>query len=103
MLPAPGQGAIAVEARYGERATELFSVLNDPITARCVEAERLVLRYLGGGCQMALGALATESPAGIFLKAVFIPTAEAPLRAADASAPSPAEVAQLVADQLMSP
>jgi len=52
---------------------------------------------------MALGALATESPDGIFLKAVFIPTAEAPLRAVDASAPSPAEVAQLVADRLMSP
>lgn len=102
MLPAPGQGAIAVEARHGDRAEELVSILHDPMTARCVEAERLVLRYLGGGCQMALGALATESHEGISLKAVFIPSAVTSLRSASASARSPSRVARLVADQLLS-
>jgi len=102
MLPAPGQGAITVEARHGDRAVELLSALHDPMTARCVEAERLVLKYLGGGCQMALGALATECSGIISLKAVFIPSPEAPLRSACASALSADQVALLVANQLLS-
>jgi hydroxymethylbilane synthase len=104
MLPAPGQGAIAVECRAGDAAEALLSVLNHGPTSRCVEAERLVLKHLGGGCHLALGALAIESPEGITLNAVFIPhpdTDSAPLTAS-AIAPSPAQVAKMVADRLLS-
>ena len=104
MLPAPGQGAIAVECRVGDAAEALLSVLNLGPTSRCVEAERLVLRHLGGGCHLALGALATETAEGIALNAVFIPHPDsdaAPLTAS-AIAPSPADVARMVADQLLS-
>ena len=104
MIPAPGQGAIAAECRVGDAAEELLSVLNHGPTSRCVEAERLVLRHLGGGCHLALGALATETAEGIALNAVFIPnpnSGAAPLTAA-ALAPSPAEAARMVADQLLS-
>lgn len=104
MLPAPGQGAIAVECRVGDAAEALLSVLNHGPTSRCVEAERLVLRHLGGGCHLALGALATETAEGIALNAVFIPHPDsdaAPLTAS-AIAPSPADVARMVADQLLS-
>jgi len=102
MLPAPGQGAIAVECRAGDVAAEFLSVLNHGSTARCVEAERLVLRYLGGGCHLALGAHAVESTKGITLNAVFIPQSDASPLAAAAVASSPAEAARLVADQLLS-
>lgn len=103
MLPAPGQGAIAVETRTGDRLVDLLSVLHDPVTARCVDAERLVLRYLGGGCHLALGALATESPSGISMKAVFFASATSPALWAQSTAGTPMEVARSVADQLLSP
>jgi hydroxymethylbilane synthase len=60
MLPAPGQGAIAVECRAGDSATlDLLRPLHHEPTARCVAAERDLLRSLGGGCHLPLGAHAT--------------------------------------------
>lgn len=102
MLPAPGQGAIAVETRAGDRAAELLGALHDAATARCVEAERLVLRHLGGGCHLALGALATESAGRLSLKAAFVPAEKAPPRFGEADGDTPADVAGRVADQLLS-
>ena len=56
-LPAPGQGAIAVEIRADDvRAVDLLAPLDDAETAVAVRAERAVLRALGGGCHLALGA-----------------------------------------------
>jgi hydroxymethylbilane synthase len=102
MLPAPGQGAVAVECREGDEAEQLLSVLNHHSTSRCVEAERLVLRHLGGGCHLALGALATESSEGMEMKAIFIPHPESAPITAQATASSPAEVSRMIADQLLS-
>jgi hydroxymethylbilane synthase len=101
MLPAPGQGAIAVETRIGDRSVALLQSLHDQRTAQCVEAERLVLKHLGGGCHLALGALATEADGTINLQAVFIPDPEGPTLSAEASASTPTEAARLVADQLL--
>ncbi|MCX8045215.1 MAG: hydroxymethylbilane synthase [Desulfobacterota bacterium] len=59
MLPAPGQGAVAVEVR--ERDTELRTLcipINDLKTFRETEAERAFLRRLGAGCHMPAGCLA---------------------------------------------
>jgi hydroxymethylbilane synthase len=60
MLPAPGQGAVAIECRVDDAPTlgRLAAIHHEP-TARCVSAERDLLRSLGGGCHMPLGALAT--------------------------------------------
>lgn len=50
-LPAPGQGALALEIREGDDATRrLVTVLDDPATAACVAAERGFLAALGAGC-----------------------------------------------------
>ncbi len=54
MVPAPGQGAIALECR-ADLAGELRSVL-DTGTAVAVTAERAFLAALGGGCHTAFGA-----------------------------------------------
>ena len=58
-LPAPAQGAIAVECRDGDEATaRLLSVLDDADTRCCVEAERALNRSLGGSCQVPIAAFA---------------------------------------------
>lgn len=59
MLPAPGQGAVAVECREGDTGTlALLSAIHHEPTALCVRAERELLHRLGGGCHMPLGARA---------------------------------------------
>lgn len=59
MLPAPGQGALAIECRSedADLVTELAR-LDDPHTRAAVEAERAVLATLEGGCSAPIGALA---------------------------------------------
>ncbi|MEE9231666.1 MAG: hydroxymethylbilane synthase [Acidobacteriota bacterium] len=57
-IPAPGQGALGVETRCGSAASDLVRPLHDETSGREVEAERALVRALGGGCQMPLGALA---------------------------------------------
>jgi hydroxymethylbilane synthase len=51
--------------------------LHDPMTARCVRLERLVLAGIGGGCQQPLGALATPQADGsLVLQAAYAPDVE---------------------------
>ena len=58
-LPAPGQGALAVEVRADDPIVRpLAARLDDPATRFAVEAERAFLRASGGGCRAPLGALA---------------------------------------------
>jgi hydroxymethylbilane synthase len=71
MLPAPGQGALAIEGRAGDPITRALADLHDPAVARCVEAERTLLELLGGGCHLPLGCLATEDENGLRLRAVL--------------------------------
>lgn len=59
MVPAPAQGALAVEVRHGSQAAELVSVLDHEPSRRAVEAERALLARTGAGCRAALGAVAT--------------------------------------------
>lgn len=57
MLPAVGQGALAIEIRDGDAETKsLVEKLNDETTAVCAAAERSFLRSLEGGCQVPIGA-----------------------------------------------
>jgi hydroxymethylbilane synthase len=58
MLPAPGQGALAVEARSGDALATELAVLDDTRTRAAVTAERAVLATLEGGCSAPIGALA---------------------------------------------
>jgi hydroxymethylbilane synthase len=63
-LPAPGQGALAIECLAGRGdVIEWLAPLGHAATARCVEAERAFSRSLSGSCNVPLGAYA-ESEVG---------------------------------------
>ena len=58
MLPAPGQGALAIECRSDDELVGELARLDDPHTRAAVRAERAVLATLEGGCSAPIGALA---------------------------------------------
>ena len=59
MLPAPGQGALAVECRTDDaEVVALLGAIDDPDARACVTAERAVLAALEAGCSAPVGALA---------------------------------------------
>src|SRR5690606_20490399 len=59
MLPAAGQGALALQCRADDPATRgLAAALDDPDTRLCVDAERRLVQLLGGDCHSPIAALA---------------------------------------------
>jgi porphobilinogen deaminase len=58
MLPAGGQGIIAVEGRIGDRSSEMAAEISDETAALELETERYVLQLLNAGCHEAVGTLA---------------------------------------------
>jgi hydroxymethylbilane synthase len=77
MLPAPGQGALAVECRSGDTDLVLaLARLDDTATRAAVTAERAVLYTLEAGCSAPLGALAEvvegEDTEELWLRAVAL-------------------------------
>jgi len=59
LVPAPAQGALALESRQGHITLKaLLQALDDPVAQITVKAERGLMRRLAGGCQLALGASA---------------------------------------------
>jgi porphobilinogen deaminase len=65
MLPAVGQGALALEVRADAAATlAIIAPLNDARTAAAVAAERAFLARLGGDCAAVAAAFATVTPDG---------------------------------------
>lgn len=70
-LPAPGQGALAVECREDHDALRQRLVrLEDSATSACVRAERALSRALSGDCQLPLAAYAVPSGTQIRLRAL---------------------------------
>ncbi len=64
VLPAIGQGALAIVVRSGGALSKDLAVLNDPQTACAVSAERGFLLRMGGDCTTPLACLAESSSAG---------------------------------------
>ncbi len=70
MLPAPGQGALAVECRSGEPGlAELLACADDPATRAAITAERSLLAALQAGCSAPVGGYAAGTD-GLRLRAV---------------------------------
>ncbi|HEY3875497.1 MAG TPA: hydroxymethylbilane synthase [Candidatus Kapabacteria bacterium] len=73
ILPAAGQGAMAVECRsHDAEVLALLQVLNDETTLRSVTAERALLAALGGGCQAPVGAHALVQGSVLELTATIV-------------------------------
>lgn len=69
MLPAPGQGALAVQCRADDEDTlRLLGAIDDPSTRDTVLAERAFLSGLGGGCSVPVAAYARCSGGLIHLQ-----------------------------------
>jgi len=75
MLPAPGQGALAVECRAGDpELAELLASVDDPLSRAAVTAERTVLAVLEAGCSAPIGAYAAGTAEHLQLEAAVIAT-----------------------------
>lgn len=73
MCPAVGQGALAIETRNdGGRGEAAARMLNHPETHAAVAAERALLKGLGGGCQVPVGAHAAVQQGRLTLRAVVV-------------------------------
>jgi hydroxymethylbilane synthase len=73
MCPAAGQGALAVEIRYGDvPVREAVSSLDDPSSRLETDCERALLRGLGGGCQVPIGANARLQNEALELRGVIV-------------------------------
>ena len=69
MLPAIGQGAIALQCKKDDQKTlNILKAVNDKETYYCIQAERALLEAIGGDCDTAIGGLAKLSNEKISLK-----------------------------------
>ena len=70
-VPAPGQGIIAIETRTEDRDTRAaLTPVNDTAATAALTAERALVRALGGGCQVPIGAFAETLDGRLHLRAV---------------------------------
>ncbi|HEX7068726.1 MAG TPA: hydroxymethylbilane synthase [Candidatus Limnocylindria bacterium] len=104
MLPAPAQAALALQVRGSDdRLRDALARVDHQPTRIAVEAERALLRRIGGGCLAPLGALADVADGTLSLRAAFEDeTGE--LARAEASGPAtdPDSVVETVARRLIS-
>jgi hydroxymethylbilane synthase len=84
-VPAPAQGVIAVEARAGSTADAACRAVDDATSRAVVRAEREVLRRLGGGCRLPLGAWARVEEGRLVLAGALAAAGGGPLRHAELS------------------
>ncbi len=72
MIPQVGQGALAVECRQDDhRVRSLLGAIEDPMTRRIVDAERVFLATLGGDCTLPAGAHAHIRGDTLVMRAVL--------------------------------
>ena len=102
MVPAPGQGCLAVQARVDDAATrEAVSTLDHAPSHAALEAERALMARLGGGCALPLGAFAEATPHGVRMVAIVLTPEGSRFARAEVEAPTPTEVAELAALDLL--
>ena len=103
MLPAPGQGVIAVECRAQDGAAlHALAPLNHPPTAQAALAERAFLAALGGGCNVPLGAYAEASGTELRLRAVVARPDGSSLVRGERRGSEPEDLGRAVAEEMIS-
>jgi hydroxymethylbilane synthase len=105
LIPAPGQGCLALEARSDDaRAAELAAGATDRAALTCLTAERALVHALDASCHTPLGAHAALEGEELFLEAfVGLPDGSAWLRdSLTGNADAPAALGHEVAERLLS-
>jgi hydroxymethylbilane synthase len=103
-VPSPGQGIIAIETRAADhRLREMLAHIDHGPSAAALAAERAVVRRLGGGCQMPIGAYADIEGDRMRLNAIVISLDGARAVRADAEGgvAGAESLGEAVADQLL--
>jgi hydroxymethylbilane synthase len=102
MLPAPGQGALAVQCRANDPAVQtLLAAIHDEHAAVTTSAERQLLYRLGGGCSAPIGAYAQIHEGQIELRARVASTDGRAVFSASATGQVADDVASQVASLLL--
>jgi hydroxymethylbilane synthase len=103
MVPAPGQGCLAVQTRDDDGDTiAAVAPLDHAPSHRALDAERSLMWRLGGGCALPLGALATVGVETIALTAVIATADGTTVLRVETQGPTPEDVAALAAKELIS-
>jgi hydroxymethylbilane synthase len=98
MVPAPGQGCLAVQARAWDDATiQTLSALDHAPSRIALETERGLMARLGGGCALPLGAFAEPSPRGVQMLAIALSPDGSRIARTEVDGATPEEVAELAA------
>jgi hydroxymethylbilane synthase len=98
MVPAPGQGCLAVQARAADETTITAVAAIEHAPSRIAfEAERGLMQRLGGGCALPLGAFAEPVDGGVRMIAIVLTPDGGRFARAEVEATTPAEVAELAA------
>ena len=72
VIPAPGQGALAIECRAGDETTKsMLAALSDVDTELAVACERGVMLAVGGNCTLPFGAYAFREGATLHMSAIL--------------------------------
>jgi hydroxymethylbilane synthase len=95
VVPAPGQGALAIECRASDAATRAaLAALSDPETEIAVACERGVMHAVGGSCTVPFGAYAVRDGDALRLTAVLASAAAGPPKRLERTLPWPSSPAQ---------
>src|SRR5207248_4899070 len=101
MVPGPGQGALAVQARADGGAWKTVRRIDDPRSHAAFDAERRLVELLGGGCALPLGAYAKPVEDRLHLRAVVFRPDGSEFLEATAEGSEPGDVASLAAGDLL--
>ncbi len=102
IVPAVGQGCLAIECRKNDPAIrKMLDQINDPESAQCIHIEREFMRELGGSCNFPIGGHAYKQNGQIVFDGLIAsPNGEHVIKKVGIPANKPG-VGKLVADQLL--
>jgi len=102
MIPAPGQGCLEIQCRADDReVAAVLTVLDHRPSRMALDAERALMRRIGGGCALPLGAIGAIRGDMLRLVAVVASTDGVRVVKAAAESEDPQRAADLVAEQLL--
>ncbi|MBC6117117.1 hydroxymethylbilane synthase [Listeria innocua] len=102
-LPAVGQGALAIECRETDlQICNMLASIHHEETGICVEAERVFLKKLNGGCEIPIAGFATKTGDSVHFKGLVGNADGSIILESERTGVNPAEIGNQVAKELLS-